>query len=461
MIIRCALSICLLLSASTMVNAENRALLIGATNYEESRFDLSGIDKDLVTMHHFAELLGYEKDQIRTISGSDVTARNLQNEFSGFLTDGVSPNDSVLIYYSGHGVQVRDENDDEADGRDEALTMYDLAVERNGYSGLLTDDELQQMLDQIPSRNIMLVVDACHSGTVTRSLTTSVTLVTQAFGDTYEVKALPYRGAPTQTKGNVGKAFEASAEGLIALSAAQDDEQALATTLGSTFTLSLFSALQQHRGEATPEDLINISKTMIKEKIDPESQFTPNISGDPTLATRPFKVTTAAERGDVYWQQLESVTQAASGIQVTGFEKRYLNDQEITLSVELPFDGYLNIVLVDSDDTPVVLFPNSFSPDNYLTQGTHELPAHRDYGWYAQEPWGKNMLVALHTREATDLTSNNLNLGTDGISVLPFIPPSPVDMSYLLSRFQGSDSTTQSAAAVYFETCQSDQACWQ
>jgi hypothetical protein len=458
--IRYLLTICLVLTWSSQSFAGNRALLIGATAYENSAFNLSGIDKDLVTMHHFAELLGYEDNQIRTVSGSDVTLENLQAEFSKFLTTGVGPNDSVLIYYSGHGVQIRDESNDESDGRDEALTMYDLAVERNGYAGLITDDQLQQMLDDIPSRNIMLVVDACHSGTVTRSLTSSVSLVSQAFGDTYEIKALPYRGAPTQSSGNVGKAIEASAEGLIALSAAQDDEQALATTLGSTFTLSLFSALQQFRGEATPEDLITISKNLIKEKIDPESLFTPNISGDPTLAKRPFKVTSAADRGDVYWQQLEELVQTSTVVGVSGVQNRYVADQEITLSVDVPFDGYLNILLVDSEDAPVVLYPNSFTNSNYFEKGEHALPASTEYGWYAQAPWGKNMLVALHTRTAVDLTSNNLNLGADGISTSPFIPPSPVDMANLLSQFEETDSTHHSAAAVYFETCQNGQSCW-
>lgn len=460
--IRYLFSVCLLLLASAELQAGNRALLIGATSYEQSAFDLSGIDKDLVTMRRFAALLGYEENQIRTVTGSDVTLSNINSEFSNFLTNGVGSNDSVLIYYSGHGVQLRDENDDESDGRDEALTLHNLALEHNGYSGVLTDDQLQVMLKEIPSRNIMLIVDACHSGTVTRSLTTTVNLVTQAYGDTYEVKALPYRGTATRSMGNVGKAIESgSLDGLIALSAAQDDEQALATTLGSTFTLSLFTALQQLHGEATPEDLIAISKSIIKEKIDPESMFTPNISGDPALAIRPFKATNASDRDDIYWQQLESIAQRSPDLEISGLQNRYIADEEITLTVELPFDGYLNIVLVDDEDAPVVLFPNSYVQDNFLSKGTHKVPASTDYGWYAQEPWGKNMLVALHSKQALDLTSNNLNLDTDGISVFPFIPPSPVDMANLLEHFEKPDVTTHSAAAVYFETCQSDQSCWQ
>ncbi|MBX2883861.1 MAG: caspase family protein [Granulosicoccus sp.] len=459
--IRTLLTLTILILCSSNSFAANRALLIGVTEYEQKRFNLSGIEKDLVTMSQFAELLGYEKNQIRTLTGTEVTRENVQNEFDQFLTDGVGPNDSVLIYYSGHGVQIRDESDDETDGRDEALTMYDLALIPKGYSGLLADDELQHMLNDLPSRNIMLVVDACHSGTVTRSLTTSVTLASRAFGNNYQIKALPYRGEPTRGLGNMGKAIEASAEGLIALSAAQDDEQALATNLGSTFTLSLFTALQQLRDEATPEQLINMSKSLIKEKIDPESLFTPNISGDPTLATRPFKAVSAEDRGDVYWQQLESLSRNRPGLTISGLDKRYVSNQEISLKIDIPSDGYLNIVLVDGEDSPVVLYPNAFSTDNFVKKGKHILPGSSEYGWYAQSPWGRNMLVALLSKEPLDLTSNNLNNGTDGISVFPFIPPSPVDMDNLFTLFSEPDTDHQIAETVYFETCQDDQACWQ
>lgn len=452
----------LLLGCALSVQAENRALLIGATSYEKSLFNLSGIDKDLVTMTQFSKLLGYQDQQIRVLEGADVTEQNVQREFDTFLSKDVGPTDSILIYYSGHGVQIRDTNEDEDDGRDEALTMYDLALEKTGgYSGIITDDQLQLMLNKLPSRNIMLVVDACHSGTVTRNLTTQVELRTLAFGETYQVKALPYRDKPTAVSRTIGQPINVQTNGVIALSAAQDDEQALATTMGSTFTLSLFSALQQLRDEATPQSMIEFTKSNIREKIDADSVFTPNISGDLTLADRPFRVIDAVQRGEVYWQQLENVVRQTSKMPVTSVQSRYTEDQEISLSVELPFDGYLNIVLVDTHDNAIVLFPNSFDDANFFTQGTHTLPGSQEYGWFAQAPWGKNLLVALHSAEPLNLTGDNLNQGRDGVTVFPFVPPSPVDMYKLASAFSQPDATKRNAAAVYFETCKTNDSCWQ
>jgi len=339
--------------------------------------------------------------------------------------------------------------------------MHNLALERTGgYSGIITDDQLQVMLDKLPSRNIILIVDACHSGTVTRSLTTEVQLTTLAYGDAYQIKALPYRGQPTSSSRTLGQPINIRTDGIIALSAAQDDEQALATTMGSTFTLSLFSALQEFRKKATPQALIEFSKSSIRDKIDAESVFTPNISGDLSLANRPFNVTNAEDRGEIYWQQLEDVARQSTRFEVSGINKRYTQDEEIALTLNLPFDGYVNILLVDSQDNAVVLYPNSFDTDNFHPKGLHEMPASGEYGWYAQAPWGKNLLVALHSEKPLNLTTDNLNQDTDGVAVLPFIAPSPVDMEKLASAFIQPGSGLSSATTRYFETCENDHSCW-
>ena len=84
------------------------------------------------------------------IQGIKDAARNLESGDLFFLT------------YAGHGGQIRDTNNDEADGADETWCLYD---------GQLLDDELDMLWSDFkPGVRILVLSDSCHSGTVTRDL---------------------------------------------------------------------------------------------------------------------------------------------------------------------------------------------------------------------------------------------------------------------------------------------------
>ncbi|MBX3275710.1 MAG: caspase family protein [Sandaracinaceae bacterium] len=65
------------------------------------------------------------------------------------------PEDVVLVFFSGHGQQVPDDGDDELDGLDETIVLYD---------GSLRDDEVVAALSAIRAGTVILALDACHSG---------------------------------------------------------------------------------------------------------------------------------------------------------------------------------------------------------------------------------------------------------------------------------------------------------
>ena len=60
---------------------------------------------------------------------------------------------------------------DEADGLDETLVPIDASVDEGGkVKGMITDDELGVLVGSaMAGRRVHVVVDACHSGTSTRS----------------------------------------------------------------------------------------------------------------------------------------------------------------------------------------------------------------------------------------------------------------------------------------------------
>lgn len=87
-----------------------------------------------------------------------------------------NPNDIVYIHFSSHGQQLWDDNKDENDGYDEAIVTYGAPSQYyEGYNGEkhMRDDELGMWVKKIrsaagPAGDVMVVVDACHSGTALR-----------------------------------------------------------------------------------------------------------------------------------------------------------------------------------------------------------------------------------------------------------------------------------------------------
>lgn len=151
-----------------------RALLIAVGQYAPATgwpALSSGRDAELLQSVLLRE--GFPEANIRVLRDSAATRAGIEQALHTLAAQ-VQPGDAVLIHYSGHGQQVADDNRDEADGYDEALVPYDspMRFQAGQYEGerLLRDDALGQHVRALrqrlgPSGSILLLLDACHSGT--------------------------------------------------------------------------------------------------------------------------------------------------------------------------------------------------------------------------------------------------------------------------------------------------------
>lgn len=77
-----------------------------------------------------------------------------------WLVDGAQAGDSLWFSFSGHGIQLPDNDDDEFDGFDEALLSSDMEP--------VIDDEIFSILKKLPpGARLTGLIDACNSGTGT------------------------------------------------------------------------------------------------------------------------------------------------------------------------------------------------------------------------------------------------------------------------------------------------------
>ncbi|MEI2300322.1 caspase family protein [Ensifer sp. MJa1] len=157
--------------------AADRALLIGVGTYQNlpPKFTLHGPKNDLVAMQEMLTgKLGFDPSSIRVLKDEQANREAILAAIDTWLVEGTKPGDRVYLYYSGHGLQVQDQDGDEEDGMDEALAPVDIVAGDTDWQGAVLDDEIDQRLERLKGRAVTLVIDACHSGTISRSLSEDV-----------------------------------------------------------------------------------------------------------------------------------------------------------------------------------------------------------------------------------------------------------------------------------------------
>lgn len=162
---------------------EKYALLIGIGNYPaEGGWATIHAPNDLAVIGAALRQRGFPEAHIFTLTDSAATRAGILQAWKTRLADRVKPGDIVYFQFSGHGQQVADDNGDEIDRFDEAIVPYDspLRYVAGVYQGenLIRDDELNQLFTALrrrlgPRGNLMVVLDACHSGTGTRGMETA------------------------------------------------------------------------------------------------------------------------------------------------------------------------------------------------------------------------------------------------------------------------------------------------
>ncbi len=155
-----------------LVWGADRALLIGVNDYQDPRIrDLRGCEDDVeATRRLLTDDYGFASGQIRVLIRGDASRAGILDAIDAWLVAGTQPGDRVLLYYSGHGSQKQCGADkpEEADGYDEILCAVDYNPETQ--ANCVVDDELNERLRLLDGRNVLIIVDACHSGSITKNI---------------------------------------------------------------------------------------------------------------------------------------------------------------------------------------------------------------------------------------------------------------------------------------------------
>lgn len=203
-----------------------RALLIGIDNYRNIR-TLDGCVNDSQLMRRvLVERFGFPEAHVTQLLDGQATRAATLAAFDALVAS-TGQDDVVVIHFAGHGSQMRDREGDEPSGFDSTLMPVDTGREPHENRDI-TDDEIHQVLEALAAKtpHITVLVDACHSGTVTRDAFGAKTRSVEP--DLRPIEALPPSPVPRagQTRGASGASgWLPLGDKYVLIAGCRDDEE--------------------------------------------------------------------------------------------------------------------------------------------------------------------------------------------------------------------------------------------
>ena len=119
-------------------------LIIGVSSYAHLN---SLYSTDATAME---KLFKQRPNEVITMRDEEATKQNILNVFAS-IRKKIKPEDYLFVYFSGHGDADR-------------LALYNYST--TDKTDALTDNDLEDIFSQMPTKEIILVVDACYSGSL-------------------------------------------------------------------------------------------------------------------------------------------------------------------------------------------------------------------------------------------------------------------------------------------------------
>lgn len=130
-------------------------------NYIGSTSELSGCINDVISTENFFKnkFPDLQSNFLTDFTVKKPTKQVILTELQTLLIQS-QPLDTIILHYSGHGVSIPDNDNDEIDKKDECIVPIDLSI--------ITDDELNNLLFTYLKPGVFLfcLFDSCFSGTV-------------------------------------------------------------------------------------------------------------------------------------------------------------------------------------------------------------------------------------------------------------------------------------------------------
>lgn len=405
------------LACSAQLKAEQYAVMVAIEDYSriEGASNLPGCAVDLKDLKKLLETsFQFPSSNITSLINASATKANVMKALDQIVAK-AKPGDTVVFYYSGHGAQVPDMNDDDEkiDGKDEAFITYDF--DKMSPDTWLLDDDLRASLSRLKTKRALVLIDACHSGTGTRSAIINKR-AEFGFANMLGSGAVDTESIETYAKSGGGPSNHVLFSGCAA-----NELSAIGVYDGvprSLFTTALINVMP--RMTTAPLTEVNAAIHAEMERLHPvaaarqnpqlETSLTVNLSvllgpGTPTQEV-------GQPNNEPPVQNPGSGLPSAFKVAVTTNKRDYSAGEEMVASVISEKGGYLRLYYVNKNGEANLIFPNHYQRDNKITEGQRVDvgDASAPFAFVTEAPGGTELLLAAVSPEQfTDHDALNLS----------------------------------------------------
>ncbi|HAQ62744.1 TPA: hypothetical protein DCR49_12270 [Candidatus Delongbacteria bacterium] len=235
-------------------------IALGTSKYVESEYNLEYAAKDAQDISNmFGNMKeSFNKIYTMTLTDKEVTGKSVKYS-KGFFKNS-KPDDTVILFIAGHGMLDKDLN--------YYYGAYDTNFSNPSTNGI-PYSEIENLLDSIPSRNKILLIDTCHSGEIDKSESELKLNYSTSEGS---VKSRAIKITRVQNKYlGLENSFELmkalfsdlrNSNGAIIISASGGAEYALESDKwkNGVFTYSVIEALTRNKADLNYDENISVSE---------------------------------------------------------------------------------------------------------------------------------------------------------------------------------------------------------
>ncbi len=337
--------------------AESKALLVGISEFPQQDLSLPAVAADLESMRLAAAHLGIKPQNVKVLQNSGATAPRIKAALHGWSALDLGAEDHLLVYFS------------------------TFAFSGNGGPGLLTYnadaplslEDVFRRLAALRAGRVYLILDvAAAAAEILPSA-----LHTAARGADNTLVMYPAGGGYVKVLDTA------------------------AAARGSPMTLAVTDALNKARQGCRKVDFAWLHAA-VKQRAGAAAGVA--AGGAAELAALPLPlVYTAQARPTPQKDFFTRLLSAARDLTMQAPAEYLRVGEQLSLVLQIPREGYLNIFSVNANDQTVALFPNRLHRDNFVRAGDFRLPT-REMGFaiQAQAPLGETLVAAFLTRQAID-----------------------------------------------------------
>ena len=407
---------------------KERALLIGIETYKYRSLgvnDTPGCVEDVNTIKQLLlNQFKFKSESIHTLINEQATSSRISQEINDWLLKETNPGDRVFFHYSGHGSQIKDDNNDEKDGYDDTIFTWDGNPE-NGDNEI-RDDNIEKWILGLSGRRVVMIFDSCHSGTISRDTIGSRSIAPpDQFAGSRNIAGARTAKTEKFVGGVIGRGLAKVSNnngeqtvGTVIIAAAEEEQSAYPIKMGNKFIGALtynFSSIIKNDiniklGDLTSSLIAEVQKAS-SSKQRPVVEYAKNNMTDLTQYPLFGGWDKAVEVAFVNPASSNRVT-----IKSKDGKSIYRSGEYVSFQVSTQKTGYLYLIVFSKEenknnsdknepnDIAICLFPNSDDSNNYLQrESSITIPQNSSYSFPVAPPYGEDVVVAIVSDRPLDL----------------------------------------------------------